>query len=420
MCDTITLKGETCTLLAKNSDRHTRESQYIWYAADPFDECRHPELLEDHSSYSATSWKELQQVLERYDHPYPALISTPSWMWGAEMGVNTQGVAIASEPVFSNSRASYQQSGLLGDDILRIALHNSATAALARDQIIDLIVHHGQGGSSGYLGKLHHHSTYLITDAQQTIILESAGSHWAWKQVHHSTSLSDCYSLRSDYDRSDQMDLPDDFKGSYQDLFHSRMVKGDYRLAYTRSAIYGRSADLDTARSIMRSHITAYKHSGVGSICMHPDPISQLQTTSSMIVGCSKETGISQAWATCAPCPCSAIYLPLPVPASESSLPLLEERGFPVGRAAGKRFAARARHIAPKVAALHRRHEDVRTILAMTDRIIDEKTLGWETLSWENAVDIAEICYTACNAAYAEIAHILGARYDERYQIGDS
>src|SRR5690606_20514794 len=87
------------------------------------------------------TYVEVPQVPETYE----TVLSRPFWMWGAEMGANECGVAIGNEAVFT--REPYDETpGLLGMDMIRLALERANTARRALDVIVDLIAAYGQGG----------------------------------------------------------------------------------------------------------------------------------------------------------------------------------------------------------------------------------------------------------------------------------
>lgn len=47
------------------------------------------------------------------------ILSKPSWMWGAEMGANDQGVCIGNEAVWSVLDNAEKEEKLLGMDLVR-------------------------------------------------------------------------------------------------------------------------------------------------------------------------------------------------------------------------------------------------------------------------------------------------------------
>ncbi len=433
MCDTVCVRKDKHVLFAKNSDRNKDEPQYTWYAVHPLEDFDNPHLFEEHAEYRATSWKTLQQAIPQFSHPYPALVSTPSWMWGAEMGINLHGVAIGNEGLFTNDVAPYSKAGLLGMDILRIALHNAATAREARDIIIHLIETFGQGGNGAYKGKLMYHNAFLITDGSETYILETAARAWAWKLVNTSTSISNALSLRCDYDATNQR-VSDhrhssgekiDFKRCYQDSFYSRFSRGDYRLAMTRAAILSIDDTVPGLRDLCRSHITKEPHAGMKSICIHPDPITRTATTASMVIDYAQthprqKTSHPQrcfAWSTCTPYPCSSLYKPFPLPSTPDEVALIQESKLPSDRISAKRFAARASELTP-VIALHRKNRQrALPLLRKAESFIDAQTLDWTQSPFKSAIETAEICYTASEEASQQMEEILGVHYDERHNI---
>lgn len=157
-------------LFAKNSDRDPNEAQVIeWHPAA------------DHapgSSLQAT-WISIPQVA----HTHAIAISRPWWMWGAEMGANEHGVVIGNEAVFT--RASTKgDPGLLGMDLLRLALERATDAATAVQTIVALLETYGQAGSCSHdHPSFTYHNSFLVADADGAIVLETAGREWAVERV---------------------------------------------------------------------------------------------------------------------------------------------------------------------------------------------------------------------------------------------
>ncbi|MFP3900236.1 MAG: carcinine hydrolase/isopenicillin-N N-acyltransferase family protein [Acidimicrobiia bacterium] len=169
MCDTLVSLTGDGVLLAKNSDRDPNESQVVeWHpAAD------HP----PGTSVRAT-WIEIPQVA----HTHAVAISRPWWMWGAEMGANEHGVAIGNEAVFT--REPYERTGLLGMDLLRLALERASTAGEAVATMVDLLEAHGQGGSCSHERPgFTYHNSFLVADRDGAVVLETAGRRWATEEV---------------------------------------------------------------------------------------------------------------------------------------------------------------------------------------------------------------------------------------------
>ena len=53
-------------------------------------------------------------------HTHATLLSKPSWMWGAEMGSNDQGLCVGNEAVWTREMGpADHEKKLLGMDLLR-------------------------------------------------------------------------------------------------------------------------------------------------------------------------------------------------------------------------------------------------------------------------------------------------------------
>jgi secernin len=190
MCDTLVATPEATadgvTILGKNSDRDPNEAHHLLHvpAAD------HPPGSSVRCTYIA---------IPQAAHTHAILLAKPFWIWGAEMGANEHGLAIGNEAVFT--RVPYQKEGaLIGMDLLRLALERAANAAEAVTVITELLAAYGQGGNCGLQHKAFYHNSFLIADPRAAWVLETAGPHWAAKQVRGVYTISNGLTLGNEWD----------------------------------------------------------------------------------------------------------------------------------------------------------------------------------------------------------------------------
>jgi secernin len=190
MCDTVVATAEATadgvTIFGKNSDRDPNEAHHLLYVP-----------ATDHRPGSRVQCTYI--AIPQVAHTYAILLAKPFWIWGAEMGVNEHGVAIGNEAVFS--KVPYQKEGtLLGMDLLRLALERAATAGEAVTAITELLAAHGQGGNCGLQHKSFYHNSFLIADPYSAWVLETAGPHWATRQVQGVYTISNGLTLGNEWD----------------------------------------------------------------------------------------------------------------------------------------------------------------------------------------------------------------------------
>jgi len=191
MCDTfIALPKATydgSVIFGKNSDREANEEQIIEY---------HTAKKYPKNTTLKCTYIKIPQV----EQTYGVILSRPFWMWGAEMGVNTKGVVIGNEAVFTKLKVK-KDGVLTGMDLLRLALERSDSANTAKQTIIDLLQQFGQGGLCGYEDKnFTYHNSFLIADKKEALVLETAGKYWATKKVEDYYAISNGLTIGSDYD----------------------------------------------------------------------------------------------------------------------------------------------------------------------------------------------------------------------------
>ena len=173
VCDTLVSLTPDGVLFAKNSDRDPNEAQIPrWYpAVDHSGDGPEPRDVD-------CTWISIPQV----ERTHAVLLSQPWWMWGAEMGANEHGVVIGNEAVFTNQPLG--EPGLLGMDMLRLALERAATADEAVGVIVELLERHGQGGPCSHERPgFSYHNSFLVADPSGAIVLETAGVNWAVEHV---------------------------------------------------------------------------------------------------------------------------------------------------------------------------------------------------------------------------------------------
>ena len=173
-------------LHAKNSDRPVGEAQGLRFypAAD------HPE---------GAMLQCTDLLIPQVGHTYAVLGSQPYWIWGFEMGINECGVSIGNEAQGSKCPGETEE-GLLGMDLLRLALERGATAREAAKVITELLARYGQNANASQLFDRRYENSYLLMDRCEILVLETAGREWVLKQIHDWTAISNCYSIRREFE----------------------------------------------------------------------------------------------------------------------------------------------------------------------------------------------------------------------------
>ena len=190
MCDSLVAVGSATAdgslVFGKNSDRPATEEQRPTYCPAQ----RHPAGARVRCTYI-----EIPEAAETL----AVLLSQPTWMWGAEMGVNERGVVIGNEAVWT--KAPLGPTALLGMDLVRLGLERGATASEALGVITTLLETHGQGGPCAYRDPgFQYHNSFLIADVDEAWVLETAGRHWVAERVTDDVrNISNQLSIRCDF-----------------------------------------------------------------------------------------------------------------------------------------------------------------------------------------------------------------------------
>ncbi len=368
MCDTLVLVPEQGPVwFGKNSDREPSEAQLVEHR---------PREAHPPGARLRATWIELPQVPETWE----VVLSRPAWMWGAEMGMNEHGLAVGNEAVFT--RLPVEKRGLLGMDLLRLALERAKTAEEALDLVIELLARHGQGGPCGHKNKnFTYHNSFLFADPTGAWVLETAGPFWAAERVRGARSISNALSIGEGYDRlapgtEDAARrlgfLPKgrsfDFRAAFSDPLISRLSGAEARAACTlRGLQRGVAGPLDVAE-ILRDHGGAHPADGLvmNMPCAHASLLPTRaagQSTGTLVS--RLERGASRAWLTGTSSPCLSVLKPVPLggaPVDTGPAPGPERpddhslfwRHERLHRAVMERYDVRRARIEPDRAALER------------------------------------------------------------------
>ncbi len=254
MCDTIGKIGNKkhFSMFAKNSDRQYDEPQVMVFIHSK----------KNKNSKLKTTYIEIEQV----EYTHAILISKPTWMWGAEMGINDCGVCIGNEAISTKTSKDNKKS-LIGMDLVRLGLERSSSAKEAINVIIELLQKYGQGGNCGYKKEEYYDNSFLVMDKNELYILETVGKNYAIKKKKIAT-ISNCLSISN----SDIYNDVKNFKRKYADT-PKKSANIRKRTTYKKLLFAKNEEHLF---KIMRTHS---KNEGC-SICMH----GKYESTNSMVV----------------------------------------------------------------------------------------------------------------------------------------
>lgn len=210
-CDTwVALKNATKSgyvILAKNSDRTLFDCQ--------------PLVFYPRHSWDAGTELNIGRIsIPQVQETYATIGSSPYWCWGYEEGINEFGVAIGNEGIWTKvlveeisayKNGNEPKLGPTGMDYVRLGLERGRTAREALTVITKLIEKYGQFGSGiptqGVDGA--YHNSFIIADAKEAWVLETAGIRWIAKKFDKgSTPISNKLSITTEWDisSSDLMD----------------------------------------------------------------------------------------------------------------------------------------------------------------------------------------------------------------------
>jgi dipeptidase len=278
MCDTCgigpELTGSGISIFGKNSDREADETQLIQsvpaqnYPANAVLQCTYIAIPQAGSTYAM-------------------VISKPFWLWGAEMGVNEKGVVIGNEALFTRVKPE-KTPGLIGMDLLRLALERGASAEEAAQIIIELLKRYGQAGACGYRDKkFNYMNSFIIMDRRGIIKLETAGRDYALQRLSAYAVISNGITIAEDWDSS-SLATGTDFR-KFTDPLITFFAGSAFRQARNQASILKAKGAICASDvfALLRDHFASLPAAGFNrDVCMHAsDPlIRKSQTTGSLVV----------------------------------------------------------------------------------------------------------------------------------------
>jgi hypothetical protein len=302
-------------VFAKNSDRPPGEVQITW----PFGR-----------RSSNGCWLRTQYLTIGDTGAHAVLLSCPTWLWGAEHGVNEYGVAIGNERVGTVHDAAHAKPALIGMDLVRLGLERSRSATEAVDVMTGLLESCGQGGIADAARGKAYDSSFLVADPAEAFVLETAGKDYAVAPARDATAISNRLGIGTEWTAASPALEPGVAFTQFRDADENTAF-ADVRLAASRRFLDSAPPGGITARAMaahLRDHGTGPwgvpgvqgpvqpPPSRVGedfagvTVCMHVREVSV--TAASMIAELpdAVDDGAPLRVYVAAGSPCASVYIP--------------------------------------------------------------------------------------------------------------
>jgi secernin len=301
MCDTFGMKmswtGTGASIFGKNSDREPDETQLI---------VSYPAGSDISDEYLECTYIKIPQV----KRTNAILLSKPFWIWGAEMGVNERGVVIGNEAIFTKTKPE-KKAGLIGMDLLRLALERTDTAREAANVIVKLLKEYGQSGPCGYRDKsFSYMNSFLLMDKDELFVLETIGRDYALKSYNGFAAISNAITITNDWDESSLPAGTDVM--SYGDSLFTYFAGGLSRRKCNLQSIKLERGSITVSRAFdfLRNHNRSFAFNS--DVCMHANGslIRRSHTTGSMVVVLDGN-GLFKIFVTAGSSPCITPFKPV-------------------------------------------------------------------------------------------------------------
>lgn len=135
------------------------------------------------------------QLMPQARHTAAVLGCGPRQEWGFTHGLNEHNVVLGLASW--KSKVPPGEGGLAGMDLVRLTLERSHNACQALDVLTDLLRRHGTGGAAGEATD----HVFLLADAHEAMVIETAGRFWAVQECQQVRAVSDVALIRQDWQR---------------------------------------------------------------------------------------------------------------------------------------------------------------------------------------------------------------------------
>lgn len=297
MCDTFVKYDTNRLFFGKNSDRSPNEPNLILFIP--------AHRREPANEVECTYRSVIAQADAR-----AVLLVKPSWIWGAEMGINDAGVMIGNEAVFTKSKGK-KTPKLLGMDLLRLALEEADSSRKGVDIIIHYLEKYGQGGNSGFDKAFYYDNSFLVADQKEAYLLETSGNHWVAKKVDDRENISNRLTLSNDYTLANISDNMRFSKTQSEPVFtfFSRAKERETQVCERLKNANSVTDFISLLSSHQESNRTKlFLKGSVSSVCMHKSLLGD-QTTASFLV--ESDANRMTIWLSGSSSPCLGLYIPV-------------------------------------------------------------------------------------------------------------
>jgi hypothetical protein len=282
MCDCLCALGAATasgvTLFAKNSDRPPDEAQAVEWFPPRRDDGR---LRTTHIEIAPAPCATIGFIGSR-----------PTWAWGVEHGVNEAGVAIGNEAIYTTLDPRPAPPGLIGIDLVRLALERAPDAERAVDVITTLLDRHGQGGSGHHDADRPYWSSFMVADPHRAFVVETSGKEWATETVTRTRAISNRTTIPS-------------FDAVHRHPRQPVATLVDPRWRASRDALGAEPVSVAQLEQHLRAHAGG---EGGWTVCMH---VEGLQVTTAAIVAELPAAGGRPEARFLLGHPCRSIFVPL-------------------------------------------------------------------------------------------------------------